>query len=173
MNTLPLLTGAYKNDTYVWAIAMNLAWNELVSEQLGGRATVRTDKASVRQMVDAFNGGVFSKELLEPEAYFLASGMGQAAVSAARARMLREKGISSAMLDEIRLAPGELFSYARVEKMLSWMMKFVPCVGAFQGEKVVGFRPGEGTCYGVKIWNYHPRKPEESSVPRPASVRGP
>jgi hypothetical protein len=91
--SLPL-TGTYHNQNYVWAIAMNLAWNKLVDSQLGGEARVDTDNENVKKLVDRLNTGIFNHELLEKAAYFIRSGIGPEAVVNARADLLREKNVT-------------------------------------------------------------------------------
>lgn len=160
----PPLTGTYHNQNYVWAIAMNLAWNELITNQLGGEARVESDHPIVNELVDRLNAGVFSHELLDAAAYFIRSGIGPEAVADARADLLREKNVAKSLLDTIVLRSGELFSYARVEKALKWLTAFEKCVGLFQDRKVEAFQPTRGSRKGIDVLEYDPEQSAKSVI---------
>jgi hypothetical protein len=160
----PPLTGTYHNKNYVWAIAMNLAWNELVTGQLGGDAKVETDNQEARTLVDLFNTGVFNRDLLEKAAYFVRSGIGPEELEKARADLKREKNIAHSLLDLITLLAGELFSYGRVEKSLQWNTQFERCVGIFRDQKVIAFQPARGAARDADVLRYEDVDPAKTVV---------
>ncbi|TXF90097.1 hypothetical protein FUA23_07605 [Neolewinella aurantiaca] len=161
ISSLPL-TGAVFNGNYLWSVAMNLAWNELVEHQLGGSATIKTEDPALRQLVDRLNTAVFNQDLLDPAAYFVRSGIGQKDVLKAREDLLRERDVRQSLLNDLTLQPLDIFSYARFGKKLSWKSSFSPYSGRFMGESVGAFRAKDVTAPGLDLLDYDPSNPEKT-----------
>lgn len=157
-------TGTYHDGNYVWSIAMNLAWNELVEHQLGGSVRVDTHRPESREMVDALNTNIFTRELLDPAAYFIRSGMGPVELAAASAALLAEKQVETSLLNSMQLLPGELFAYARIAKTLRWKADFRQVVGMFSGQTVAAFSATGSALRGVELLDYGGNNSEQAVV---------
>jgi hypothetical protein len=68
------------------------------------------------------------------------------------------------LLDTIGLSPGELFSFARVEKALKWYANFEKCIGVFKDQKVEAFKPARGAPRGIDVLEYNREEPGKSTV---------
>lgn len=124
---------------YVWAGAMNLAWNELNENILHDKLKLDTDELYVLQMVDKLNNPVFSKNDLDEASYYVKSGYGQETVNTIN-KETRKKFPNKSFDDlTLRLNPSDIISYAYFLKETAYKNVFEKGMVSFNSVKVKGF----------------------------------
>lgn len=166
------LGGDYKGN-YVWAGAMNLAWNELNDNILGEDLQLRTDDKTALAIVEKLNDPPMFKNDLDEASYYIKSGYGQQTVSQIN-KESRAKFPNKTFADlSITLGPKEIISYAYFLKEVEYLNIFqgvvegwdevlgsvikVDYTHIFNNEEVKGFyaadRKQKDNVEVVKYWN--------------------
>ncbi len=137
------LGGDHKGN-YVWGGAMNLAWNELTTNILRGKAGLETSDTETLHMLDALNEAAFSTNDLDAASYYVDAGFGPEAVD----RINRETGrkFPGKRIGklEIELSPEDFISYAYLLKAVEYETQFKSSGVAFMGKRVKGFKVQNG-----------------------------
>lgn len=146
------LTGSYDQNNYVWAIAMNLAWNELLEKHLTGDIRLESDKDGAQELFNKFNQKAFSKDSLNIESYYASSGMGQETVN----RMTKEveakfPGFSPELLKNLNIGQTDLISFGYLNKQFAHKELFEERQMTFMGKQVKGFAAGKQGNKGVEV----------------------
>ncbi|MBD3245206.1 MAG: hypothetical protein GF335_04395 [Candidatus Moranbacteria bacterium] len=119
---------------------MNLAWNELSQEIVGGDIKLKSQDEKVLSMVESFNNAPFSKEDLGKDSYYVKSGYGKETVNQINKESkakFPEKSFSDLDLD---LGQRDIISYAYFLKEVEYPVEFEKMSVDFLGETVKGFK---------------------------------
>jgi len=155
LSTTPL-SGDYFEGNYIWSIAMNLAWNQLCQDKIKGPIGLKTDNPAVLELLNQFNAQTFNTDLLDPEAYFVQTGMGQKEMDQAT-KALKERfpqKTTSVTEDAPALAADDIFSLAYLFKDFSHEATFEETTLDFQGTVVKAFTPEAPNHQGIELLKY-------------------
>ncbi|MFN0200687.1 MAG: hypothetical protein ACKVTZ_04170 [Bacteroidia bacterium] len=148
-------TNTFYKGNYVWAGAMNLAWNELNEKILHEKVKLKTEDSEALTMIDKLNRPVFSKKDLDEKSYYVKSGFGQETVTAIHQEMKKKFPNRSFADLTLNLAPKEIISYAYFLKELTYTTFFEKKAVQFQGKIVAGFcAKSEMQKAGIEIIKY-------------------
>jgi hypothetical protein len=132
-------TGSYFQGNYIWAGAMNLAWNELVQNILHDEVKLNTNKQDSLKIARKLNKSVFSKNDLDTESYYVKSGYGQKTVDLINLES-RQKFPNKSFADlDLRLTNNDIISYAYLLKKVKYKTTFTEKKIKFINEDVQGF----------------------------------
>lgn len=124
---------------YIWAGAMNLAWNELNENILHAKLKLNTSDSIALQMVEKLNNPVFTKNDLDENSYYIKSGYGQKTVSIIN-KETRKKFPGKSFEDlDLQLAETDIISYAYFLKEVAYKTAFEKGNTTFNDIKVKGF----------------------------------
>jgi hypothetical protein len=124
---------------YIWAGAMNLAWNELNDNILHGKLKLNTSDKIALQMVEKLNNPVFTKNDLDENSYYIKSGYGQKTVTIIN-KESRKKFPNKSFEDlDLQLAETDIISYAYFLKEVAYKNTFEKGNTTFNDIKVKGF----------------------------------
>lgn len=154
-NTSRNYVGSYYEENYIWAGAMNLAWNDLNENILHEKVELKTEDEIALDFVKKFNNPPFSKKDLDETSYYIKSGYGQETVNEIN-RESRKKFPSKSFADlDINLRPKDIISYAYFLKEVKYKTKFSKDDISFQEQKVEGFKTKNSEQKeSIKILNY-------------------
>lgn len=146
---------SYCKGNYIWAGAMNLAWNELNDNILHGKLKLNTSDKIALQMVEKLNNPVFTKHDLDEKSYYIKSGYGQKTVSVIN-KETRKKFPNKSFEDlNLQLAETDIISYAYFLKETEYKTIFDKGISTFNGVKVQGFfAANKAQRENVKVLNY-------------------
>lgn len=131
--------GSECEGNYVWAGAMNLAWNELNSNILHGNLQMNTTDKTALKMVDCLNQPVFAKKDLDEKSYYVKSGYGQKTVDLINQES-KKRFPSKRFGDlQLKLSPTDIISYAYFLKEVKYKTPFSEENMFFEGKKVESF----------------------------------
>jgi len=142
-NTQNYHTGDYLGSeyqgNYIWAGAMNLAWNELTDNILHEKLQLQTKDQVALDVADKFNQSPFSKKDLDEKSYYARSGYGQYAINLIN-QEVKTKFPSKSFGDlSLNLNPHDIVSYAYFFKQVEYPTVFYPKEITFLDTHVQGF----------------------------------
>lgn len=148
------LSSEYKGN-YVWAGAMNLAWNELNETILHEKLKLNSKDKVALQMVEALNNPIFTKNDLDEKSYYIKSGYGQKTVTVIN-KESRKKFPNKSFEDlSLKLSDTDIISYAYFLKETEYKNVFEKGIVSFNGIKVQGFMTANKTQRdNVKVLSY-------------------
>ncbi len=127
---------------YVWAWAMNLAWNELWDTVFHQNPQLQTDDKVALDMVEKLNNPVLTKDDLDERSYYVKSWFWQETVDTIN-RETREKFPSKSFGDlNIQLGPKDIMTYAYFLKEVAYKEPFKDGGLEFNGQRVQAFYAG-------------------------------
>jgi hypothetical protein len=153
-------SGAYLGSEYkgnfVWAGAMNLAWNELNDNILKEKLQLNTTDAAALKMVGELNNPVFTKNDLDEKSYYIKSGYGQKTVEVIN-KESKEKFPNKSLKDLIlTLSETDIISYAYFLKETEYKQIFEKAATKFEDTEVEGFAATKDEQRNnVRILNYN------------------
>ncbi|PIE98826.1 MAG: hypothetical protein CR988_01595 [Treponema sp.] len=131
--------GSLYKGNFVWGIAMNFAWNELGNSILHEKLKLASSDATVKQIENAFNTFLLSKEVLDDASYYAKAGYGQKTVNAIN-KEVRKKFPKKTFGDlKTDLGESDIISYAYFVKAVEYLYVFEDTDFEFMGEPVKGF----------------------------------
>lgn len=124
---------------YIWAGAMNLAWQELIDSVVKEPLRFNSTDPQVLAMVDAFNNPPFGKGDMNSDDYYVKSGVGSETVATIN-RETRAKFPDKSFKDlDPSIGDGALVSYAYFLKVVEYVQQFTEQAVQFDGQMVKGF----------------------------------
>lgn len=131
--------GSNYNGNYIWAGAMNLAWNELNENILHNKLNLSTNDPIVLQIVEKLNNPIFTKKDLDEKSYYIKSGYGQETVNTINIES-RYKFPTKSFEDlKLDLAATDIISYAYFLKETEYNSVFEKGKVFFNSDRVQGF----------------------------------
>ena len=131
--------GSLDKGNYIWAGAMNLAWNEL-SEKIIKEKIKLSGNKEVQEIVNKFNSSPFSKKDLDEKSYYIKAGYGQKTVEEINTESKKKFPQKSFSDLKIVLGPSDIISYAYFLKEVKYKEKFVENKNfIFNNKKVFSF----------------------------------
>lgn len=149
------LTGSYLGENYIWAIGMQLAWNDLCENVINAKVKISTDNSAGKTLFEQFNKRKFSRKALSENNYFVKSGFGQETVDQIREK-LREKfqARTTDSLSAISLLPSDLICFSYLSKNFRHKVDFKEIEMTFRSTPVKGFTIANDQNSGVKLIDY-------------------
>lgn len=149
------LTGSYFNENYIWAIGMQLAWNDLCENVINAKVDISTKNSAGRALFEQFNKRKFTNKALSENDYFVKSGFGQETVDQIREK-LQEKfqARTTDSLSAISLLPSELICFSYLAKNFRHKVDFEEIEMMFKSTPVKGFTIPNDQNSGAKIIDY-------------------
>jgi len=149
------LTGSYFNENYIWAIGMQLAWNDLCENVINAKVDISTKNSAGRALFEQFNKRKFTNKALSENDYFVKSGFGQETVDQIREK-LQEKfqARTTDSLSAISLLPSELICFSYLAKNFRHKVDFEEIEMTFKSTPVKGFTIPNDQNSGAKIIDY-------------------
>ena len=150
-----LLSGSFHQGNYLWAIGMNLAWNDLMDNHLGKSLQLMDSDPLGQELFDKFSAQNFINSLLSSEDYYARSGWGNACLEMIKQEMQAKfPGGPLALLDGLTIQENDLISFAYLYKAFTHLGSFEETEMYFKQEKVLGFTLKKGSTAGVEIITY-------------------
>ena len=149
------LTGSYLDENYIWAIGMQLAWNDLCENVINAKIEISTDNSAGKALFEQFNRRKFTKKILSENDYFVKSGFGQETVDQIREK-LQEKfqTRTTDSLSAITLLPSDLICFSYLAKSFRHKVDFKEIEMTFKSTSVKGFTIPNGQNSGAKVIDY-------------------
>ncbi|MFA6447225.1 MAG: hypothetical protein WCW31_03135 [Patescibacteria group bacterium] len=117
-------TGSMVKGNYVYGAAMNLAWNDMVSNIIHGPVKLDTKDSAALRTTAAFNKAIFTKKDLDSASYYVKSGFGQKIVDQVN-RESRAKFPQKSFSDlKINLRNTDFLAYAYFLKQVEYPKEF-------------------------------------------------
>ncbi len=143
------LTGSMYKGNYVWGIAMNLAWNDLIDniikEKIILSSTPNNKKLqNALKIAKLFNEGKYTKNDLDEKSYYIKSGYGQKTVD--EINIESKAKFPQKSFEKLRIVLGDkdIIAYAYFFKELKYAAAFLEEDVKFKNEWVKGFISDDG-----------------------------
>lgn len=149
------LTGSYLDENYIWAIGMQLAWNDLCEHVINAKIDISTDNSAGKALFKQFNKKKFTRKALSENDYFVKSGFGQETINQIREK-LREKfqARTTDSLSAITLFPSDLICFSYLAKSFRHKVDFKEIEMTFRSTPVKGFTIANDQNSGAKLIDY-------------------
>lgn len=131
--------GSDCKGNYVWAGAMNLAWNELNEHILHEKLKLNTTNKVVLDMLASFNSAPFTRKDLDEQSYYVKSGYGPQTLELINKESRKKFPKKSFEELKLNLAETDIISYAYLLKELEYQVAFEKKPVLFEGKPVEGF----------------------------------
>ena len=150
-------TGSMYKGNYIYGAAMNLAWNELMTDFTKGPVLLNTEDKSALETVEKFNQSIFTKDDLDFESYYVKTGYGQKMIDKINIES-KQKFPSKSFKDlELKLRDADFVSYAYFLKEVEYPLAFKETQVGFLKDRVKGFYADsdeqKNNVKIVKYWN--------------------
>ncbi len=117
-------TGSLYKGNYVYAAAMNLAWNELAENVLHDKVQLLNGAPSALETTQLLNSAPFTKKDMDAESYYVKSGFGQKTVDAIN-KEVKTKFPEKTFPDiKIDMAEKDFIAYAYFLKKVEYLEPF-------------------------------------------------
>lgn len=149
------LTGSYLDGNYIWAIGMQLAWNDLCDNVINAKVEIATNNSVGKTLFEQLNKRKFTRKALSENDYFVKSGFGQETVDQIRDK-LREKfqARTTDSLSAITLLPSDLICFSYLTKNFRHKVDFKEVEMTFKSTPVKGFTIASDQNSGAKLIDY-------------------
>lgn len=131
--------GSQYKGNYIWAGAMNLAWNELNENILHSKLKLNTNQPIALQMVEKLNNPIFTKNDLDEKSYYIKSGYGQETVNTINIETRKKFPTKSFEDLKLDLSATDIISYAYFLKETAYKNVFEKGMVSFNSSEVQGF----------------------------------
>ncbi len=148
-------TGTELEGNYLYAPAMNLAWNQLKDYVLHAPIELNTEDAETLDTIRRFNDSPFTKNDLESKNYYIKVGYGQKTVDAINKES--RKKFPDKSLEDLNLTLGDqdVIAYAYLNAAVEYLTAFSTDKIDFEGTRVQGFKAdSENQRTNVAILDY-------------------
>lgn len=147
--------GSEFEDNYVYAGAMNLAWNELADNIIHEKIGLNAQEDEALALIKKLNNAPFTTKDLDEESYYIKSGYGPDTVKTINTEVKTKFPDKSFPDLAIQLAPLDIISYAYLLKKVQYVTPFEIQDYSFEGTPVKGFTAlGADQKANVKILKY-------------------
>lgn len=149
------LTGSYLDGNYIWAIGMQLAWNDLCDNVINAKVEIATNNSVGKTLFEQLNKRKFTRKALSENDYFVKSGFGQETIDQIR-DTLREKfqARTTDSLSAITLLPSDLICFSYLTKNFRHKVDFKEVEMTFKSTPVKGFTIASDQNSGAKLIDY-------------------
>ncbi len=149
------LTGSYLDGNYIWAIGMQLAWNDLCDNVINAKVEIATNNSVGKTLFEQLNKRKFTRKALSENDYFVKSGFGQETIDQIRDK-LREKfqARTTDSLSAITLLPSDLICFSYLTKNFRHKVDFKEVEMTFKSTPVKGFTIASDQNSGAKLIDY-------------------
>lgn len=149
------LTGSHLDENYIWAIGIQLAWNDLCENVINAKIEISTDNSAGEALFEQLNKKKFTRKALSENDYFVKSGFGQNTIDQIREK-LREKfqAKTTDSLSAITLLPSDLICFSYLAKNFRHKVDFKEIEMTFKSTPVKGFTIASDQNSGAKLIDY-------------------
>lgn len=133
-------TGSKYKGNYIYAGAMNLAWNDLIDSITHEKIQLNTDDAKASKTADALNNPVFSKKDIDAESYYIKAGYGQKTLETINKEVQARFPEKTFPRIDFQLQNEDIIVYAYLLKAVEFMNPFQDGKVEFEGIQVNGFQ---------------------------------
>ncbi len=132
-------TGTYYKGNYVWAGAMNLAWNDCSEQIIKEKIQINSNDKSAINLVNKLNHPAFTTKDLDAKSYYVKSGFGQATVQQInKETKAKFQQKTFADLTDV-LGDSDMIAYSYFFKKTQYVSSLSSTETTFKGVKVAGF----------------------------------
>ncbi|MBX2874733.1 MAG: hypothetical protein KTR30_21600 [Saprospiraceae bacterium] len=154
LDTHPL-TGSFWKDNYVWAIGMQLCWNQLYNDFLHGPIQLKKEGQKAQKLASLFNLRRFDQSAVSPKSVYANAGFGPQLIKAIQEDLARD--FPNRTTDTLSgLTPGlmDLICFSYLYKNFQHHSRFKEIEMLFLGSKVKGFAPEVSGSPGIELLDY-------------------
>lgn len=154
LDTHPL-TGAYWKENYIWAIGMQLCWNQLSDDIISGPVQLTKEGQAHQQLVELFNQKRFDQSAVSPECLYTNVGFGPQIIKTIQEDLARDfPNRTTDTLGSLSPAPEDLICFSYLYKKFQHFSLFKEIEMSFLGSTVKGFTPKTSASHGMEILDY-------------------
>ena len=154
LDTHPL-TGSYWKENYIWAIGMQLCWNQLTDDIIGGPVQLTKEGQAHQQLVELFNQKRFDQSAVSPECLYTNVGFGPQIIKTIQEDLARDfPNRTTDTLGSLSPAPEDLICFSYLYKKFQHFSLFKEIEMSFLGSTVKGFTPKTSASHGMEILDY-------------------
>lgn len=154
LDTSPL-TGAYWKDNYLWGIGMQLCWNQLSEDIVGGAVQLKTQKPEAQELISCFNQKHFDQAAISPDCLYTKAGLGPEILDVIKRELgARFPNRSTDTLNHLSPSQVDLICFSYLFKKFQHESTFNEISMSFLGTSVKGFSPESPTSKGLEILDY-------------------
>ena len=154
LDTHPL-TGTYWKENYIWAIGMQLCWNQLSDDIIGGPVQLTKEGQAHQQLVELFNQKSFDQSAVSPECLYTNAGFGPQIIKTIQEDLAKDfPERTTDTLGGLAPALDDLICFSYLLKKFQHFSLFKEVEMSFLGSKVKGFAPKTSASYGIEILDY-------------------
>ncbi|NET32393.1 MAG: hypothetical protein F6K19_10340 [Cyanothece sp. SIO1E1] len=154
LDTHPL-TGAYWKENYIWAIGMQLCWNQLYNDFIHGPVQLEKEGQTHQELVSLFNLQRFDQSAVSPKSIYTNAGFGSEILKTIQADLARDfPNRTTDTLGSLSPAPEDLICFSYLYKKFQHFSLFKEIEMSFLGATVKGFTPETSAAQGIEILDY-------------------
>ena len=154
LDTHPL-TGSYWKENYIWAIGMQLCWNQLSDDIIGGPVQLTKEGQAHQQLVELFNQKRFDQSAVSPECLYTNVGFGPQIIKSIQEDLARDfPNRTTDTLGSLSPTPEDLICFSYLYKKFEHFSLFKEIEMSFLGSTVKGFTPKTSASHGMEILDY-------------------
>lgn len=154
LDTHPL-TGSYWKENYIWAIGMQLCWNQLSDDFISGPVQLTKEGQAHQQLVELFNQKRFDQSAVSPECLYTNVGFGPQIIKTIQEDLARDfPNRTTDTLGSLSPAPEDLICFSYLYKKFQHFSLFKEIEMSFLGSTVKGFTPKTSASHGMEILDY-------------------
>lgn len=154
LDTHPL-TGSYWKGNYIWALGMQLCWNQLYNDFIHGPVQLEQEGQAAQKLISLFNLQRFDKSAVSPECIYTNAGFGPQILKTIQEDLAKDfPNRTTDTLGNLTPAPDDLICFSYLYKKFQHLSQFQEIEMTFLDHKVKGFTPEISASQGIEILDY-------------------